>query len=101
MLEVYLTQVLSRHRFRSINPDLGPPTNQRGQPFHKGPRFRHRKMGSNGSLISPLLVKKQPVRILAIRMDMVRETARFGARPGAMLGAQGDDVRASVSRDSK
>ncbi len=58
-------------------------------------------MGSNGSLISPLLVKKQPVRILAIRMDMVRETARFGARPGAMLGAQGDDVRASVSRDSK
>ncbi len=58
-------------------------------------------MRSNRSLILPLFMKEQPLRIFAILMNMMRDTARFSARPHAMLDAQRDNFLPTGGRNSE
>jgi hypothetical protein len=51
-------------------------------------------MRRDGGFVLPFLMKEQPRRVFAIGMDMMRETARFGTRSGAMLNTQRNDLLA-------
>lgn len=58
-------------------------------------------MRGDGSFVLPFFMKEQPRRVLAIGVDMMRETAGFDAGAGAMLAAQRDDILALGGRDSE
>ncbi len=51
-------------------------------------------MRGDRGFILPFFVKEQLRRVFAVGVDMMRETAGFGAGPGAMFAAQGDDFLA-------
>ena len=56
-------------------------------------------MGGDGGFVLPFFVKEQPSGIFAIGVDMVRNTARFGAGAGAMFTTQANDLIASGRLD--
>ena len=58
-------------------------------------------MGSDGGFVLPLFVKEQSRRVVAIGVNMMRDTTRLSTGTGAMLAAQGDNLIALGGLDSK
>ncbi len=56
-------------------------------------------MRGNSSFILPLLMIEQPLRVFAVNEDVMRDTARLGAGPGAMFDAQRNDLLPTGWRD--
>ena len=87
-----LTQIPGRNRVHPINLYLRLRANQRGQSLDEIPRCRDREMRGDGGLVLPFFVKEQARRVVAVGVDIVRDTAGFGAGSGAMFAAQCDDL---------
>ena len=56
-------------------------------------------MRGNRRLVPPLFMIEQPLRVFAVDVDVMRDTARFGAGPGAMFDAQRNDLLPTGWRD--